>query len=165
MNTMAPDRPPEPKSCRVRLTTGPAGVPEARNLVRAAVRSWEVPVDPDDAVLLTSELVTNAIQREPGQPVVLVITSSCGQLRVDVHDTSHSLPAVTNVSTDAETGRGLLLVAALSADWGCYPTPTGKAVYFTLACQAQPGSHGQPARPVGDPVQRSSGSRAAVASA
>jgi hypothetical protein len=72
MNTMAPDRPPESKSCRVRLTTGPAGVPEARSLVRAAVRSWEVPVDPDDAALLTSELVTNAVQREPGQPVVLV---------------------------------------------------------------------------------------------
>jgi anti-sigma regulatory factor (Ser/Thr protein kinase) len=165
MNTMAPDRPPEPKSCRVRLTMGPAGVPEARSLVRAAVRSWEVSVDPDDAALLTSELVTNAVQREPGQPVVLVITSSGGQLRVDVHDTSHSLPAVTDVSADAETGRGLLLVATLSAEWGCYPTPTGKAVYFTLACQAQPASHGLSAPPAGDPVQRSSGSHAAVASA
>jgi hypothetical protein len=165
MNTMAPDRPPEPKSCRVRLTTGPAAVPEARGLVQAAVRSWEVSVDPDDAVLLTSELVTNAVQREPGQPVVLVISSSGGQLRVDVHDTSHSLPTVTDVSADAETGRGLLLVAALSADWGCYPTPTGKAVYFTLASQAQPASHGPSARPAGDSRWQSSDSHAAIKSA
>ena len=33
----------------------------------------------------------------------------------------------------AETGRGLLLVHPLSDEWGCYRTPAGKAVYFTLA--------------------------------
>ncbi len=181
MNTMAPTRPSEPPSRRVRLTAGPAAVPEARRQVRAAIRSWGVSVDPEDAVLLTSELVTNAIRREPGQAVVLVITLSCDQLRVDVHDTSRSLPRVADVPADAETGRGLLLVAALSASWGCYPTPTGKAVYFTLAFQAQPGSHGPGTRPAGDshvatagrdlcrgspsPLQRSSDSRAAITSA
>jgi hypothetical protein len=36
---------------------------------------------------------------------------------------------------DAETGRGLMLVATLSAEWGYYRTPAGKAVYFTLAFQ------------------------------
>jgi hypothetical protein len=36
---------------------------------------------------------------------------------------------------DAETGRGLVLVASLSSSWGYYRTPTGKAVYFTLAFQ------------------------------
>jgi hypothetical protein len=34
---------------------------------------------------------------------------------------------------DAETGRGLVLVASLSSSWGYYRTATGKAVYFTLA--------------------------------
>jgi anti-sigma regulatory factor (Ser/Thr protein kinase) len=150
MNTMAPARPPEPRSRRVRLRAEPVAVPEARSQVRAAIRSWGVSVDPEDAVLLTSELVTNAIRHEPGQAVTLVITLSCGQLRIDVHDTSHTLPAVADVPADAETGRGLLLVAALSADWGCYPTPTGKAVYFTLACQAPLGSHGPRTRPAGD---------------
>ena len=37
---------------------------------------------------------------------------------------------------DAETGRGLLLVASLSADWGFCRTLAGKAVYFTLTFQA-----------------------------
>ena len=36
---------------------------------------------------------------------------------------------------DAETGRGLMLVATLAAEWGFYRTPAGKAVYFTLAFQ------------------------------
>jgi len=64
---------------------------------------------------------------------MLAIASSRGWLRVDVHDTSRSLPAVAEVPADAETGRGLLLVETLSDEWGFYRTPAGKAVYFTLA--------------------------------
>jgi hypothetical protein len=82
--------------------------------------------------------------------VVLVITRSCGGLRVDVHDTSRCLPRVADVPADAETGRGLVLVAALSAAWGFYRTPAGKAVYFTLACQARPGPRGRRAPPAGE---------------
>lgn len=124
------------RGCRVRLATGPAAPAEARRRVRDAIRSWQVPVDLDAALLLTSELVTNAIRHEAGQGaqvVVLVIASSRGRLRVDVHDTSRSLPAVAEVPADAETGRGLFLVETLSEEWGFYRTPAGKAVYFTLA--------------------------------
>jgi hypothetical protein len=142
MNAMAPSYPPELQSRRVRLATGPAAVPEARSQVRAAIRSWDASVDPDAAALLTSELVTNAIRHETGPAVVLVIAWSCGELRVDVHDTACSLPMVADLPADAETGRGLLLVAALSAEWGCYRTPAGKAVYFTLEDQARPGPRG-----------------------
>ena len=138
MNAMAPTRPTELNGCRVRLTTGPAVVAEARSQVRAAICAWEVPVDLSVAVLLTSELVTNAIRHEPGETVMLVITSACGQLRVDVHDTSWSLPVPLDVPADAETGRGLMLVASMSTDWGFYRTPAGKAVYFMLAFQADP---------------------------
>ena len=90
MIAMAPTYPPEMQSRRVRLEAGPAAVPEARSQVRAAIRSWEASVDPDTAVLLTSELVTNAIRYETGPAVMLVITWSCGELRVDVYDTSCS---------------------------------------------------------------------------
>ena len=145
MTTMAPPRPAERherherhvrRGCRVRLATGPAAPAEARRRVRDAIRSWRVPVDLDAALLLTSELVTNAVRHEAGQgaqAVVLAIACSRGRLRVDVHDTSRSLPAVAEVPADAETGRGLLLVETLSDEWGCYRTPAGKAVYFTLA--------------------------------
>ncbi len=135
MNAMAPTRPSELHGCRVRLTAGPAAAAEARSQVRAAVCAWDVPVDPDVAVLLVSELVTNAIRHEPGETVALAIACSCGELRVDVHDTSRSLPVLVDAPADAETGRGLMLVATLADDWGVYRTPAGKAVYFTLAFQ------------------------------
>jgi anti-sigma regulatory factor (Ser/Thr protein kinase) len=148
MTTMALPRPAdrherrerqERHRCRVRLATGPAAAAEARRRVRDAIRSWRVPVDLDAALLLTSELVTNAVRHEAGhgaQAVVLAIACSRGRLRVDVHDTSRSLPAVAEVPADAETGRGLLLVETLSDEWGFYRTPAGKAVYFTLAFEA-----------------------------
>jgi anti-sigma regulatory factor (Ser/Thr protein kinase) len=137
MNTMAPTRPTELQTCRIRLTTGPTAAADARRQVRAALCSWDVPVDPDVAVLLTSELVTNAIRHEANQAITLAITCSCDQLRVDVHDSSYSFPVVLEAAADAEAGRGLMLVATLSDEWGFYRTPAGKAVYFTLAPQPE----------------------------
>ena len=133
MNAMAPTRPTELTGCRVRLTAGPAAAAEARSQVRAAICAWDIPVDPGVAVLLTSELVTNAIRHEVTGIIMLAITCSCGQLRVDVHDTSRVLPMLVDAPVDAEAGRGLMLVTTLSAEWGFYRTPAGKAVYFTLA--------------------------------
>ena len=137
MNAMAPTRPTDLQSRRVRLTTGPAAAAEARCLVRTAIRSWDVPVDPDTAVLLACELVTNAIRHETGPSITLVVSCSRGRLRVDVHDTARSLPTVADAPVDAETGRGLMLVATLSDEWGIYRTPAGKAVYFALASQPE----------------------------
>ena len=133
MNVMAPTRPTELRGYRVRLTAGPAAAAQARRQVRAAICTWDIPVDPDVAILLTSELVTNAIRHEVTGIVMLAITCSCGQLRVDVHDTSRVLPMRVDAPVDAEAGRGLMLVTTLSAEWGFYRTPAGKAVYFTLA--------------------------------
>lgn len=135
MNAMAPTRPTEMQVCRVRLAAGPAAAAEARRQVEAAICAWDCPVEADIAVLLTSELVTNAIRHQAGAAITLAITSAFGQLRVDVHDTSRSMPVLVDASVDAEAGRGLMLVATLSASWGVYRTPAGKAVYFTLACQ------------------------------
>ena len=135
MNAMAPTLPTELQWFRVPLTTGPAAAAEARRQVRMALCTWDVPVDRSVAALLTSELVTNAITHAAGEAVTLAITCSCSQLRVDVHDTSCSLPVLIDAPAYAETGRGLMLVATLSTDWGFYPTPAGKAVYFTLAFQ------------------------------
>ena len=143
MNTRAPTRPTELHSRRVRLTTGPAAAAEARSQVQAAIRAWDVPIDPSVAILLTSELVTNAIRHEAGDTVTLAITCSCGQLRVDVHDTSCFFPVLADASVDEETGRGLMLVSSLSTDWGYYRTPAGKAVYFTLAFQADHDEDGE----------------------
>jgi anti-sigma regulatory factor (Ser/Thr protein kinase) len=150
MSTIAPIRPTIQRPRRVALTAGPAAPAEARSQIREAICAWEVPVDPSVAVLLTSELVTNAIAHEAGETVMLVITCACGQLRIDVHDTSWwSAPAPVDAPADAEAGRGLMLVGSLSTNWGYYRTPTGKAVYFTLAFQADLGE-GNDRSPQGD---------------
>ena len=155
MTLTRPIRPPEPqspglpspglRSHRIRLAAGTAAVPAARRQVQTAIRTWEVPVDPADVALLTSELVTNAVRHAAGPVVTLVITCSRSQVRVDVHDTSRALPEVADVPADAETGRGLHLVATLSDEWGFYRTPAGKAVYFMLAFQTglAPGAGGR----------------------
>jgi len=137
--------------CRVvRLASRLSAVSAARAEVETAICDWCVPVDPDVAILLTSELVTNAVTHAVAQrggiaarragaaeAVLLVIAADDAGLRVDVHDGSVALPVVTDcpADEDAETGRGLLLVTSLSAEWGFYRTPGGKAVYFTLPAQ------------------------------
>jgi hypothetical protein len=70
--------------------------------------------------------------------VLLVIAADDAGLRVDVHDGSGDLPVVSGyvAEADEETGRGLLLVTSLSAEWGFYRTAGGKAVYFTLEVPA-----------------------------
>lgn len=131
MHTMVPGRAAELQACRVRLDPGPAAVAEARGRVRAAIAAWDAPVDV--AVLLTSELVTNAVRHVAGETVTLSVRCARDRLRVDVHDRSSALPVLTNAPANAEVGRGLVLVASLSAEWGFYRTPMGKVVYFTLA--------------------------------
>jgi anti-sigma regulatory factor (Ser/Thr protein kinase) len=155
MTPMAPTRPNRPTrpaspplpvsqhQCRIPLMADLAAAAEARAVVEDSIRAWRVPVDADVAVLLTSELVTNAVTHATavqGTFVLLTIACDAARLRVDVHDGSADLPVLDTVLLDeapaeAETGRGLLLVTSLSAERGFYRTPAGKAVYFTLELQ------------------------------
>ena len=132
---MASTHPTELHQRRFRLTREPAAAAEARGQVGAVVRAWQVPVDPDIAVLLTSDLVTSAIMHGNGESVMLVVRCSRGYLRIDVYYTSRSLPIGVDERSSTQNRRGLALVAALSAGWGSFRTPAGEAVYFTLAFQ------------------------------
>jgi anti-sigma regulatory factor (Ser/Thr protein kinase) len=132
MNTLTTLRPTVQRPRRIALAAGPAAASEARSQVRAAIGDWDVPVDPEVAVLLTSELVTNAIQHQAGATITLAISCVCDQLRVAVHDTSRRVPVQVDAPADAEAGRGLMLVASLSANWGFNRTGAGKVVFFTL---------------------------------
>jgi hypothetical protein len=123
MNTMVLTRPAERHSCLLRLTAGPAAAAEARRQVRAALADWQAPVDADVAVLLTSDLVTSALQDQPDAALTLVVRCADSQLRIEVHNTERVLPWPADSR------------AALSDDWGRYRTPGGEAAYFTLACR------------------------------
>jgi hypothetical protein len=137
-------RPAELRHRRVRLELGPAAAAYACGHVRTAISAWSVPVNPAVAILLTSDLVINAVTNGAGETITLGIRWSSGQFRVEVHDAS-----VTGNSWEtADAGRGLLLAAAMAADWGHYRTPAGRAVYYVLAPEPQdetsPGSAAAP---------------------
>src|SRR6266481_9268571 len=136
MNAMAPTRPTELQVCRIRLTASPAAAAEARGQVRAVIRAWEIPVDPDIAVLLTSDLVTHAIVHWDSATITLAVRCSRDQLRVDVYDTSLPLPMAVDEQAMTETRPGLALLASLATEWGSFLTFSGKAMYFALAFQA-----------------------------
>ena len=160
MTPMAPTRPNHPtrpaslplplpmsaRQCRIPLLADAAAATAARSVVADAIRTWRVPVDADVAILLTSELITNAVTHgapAAGTFVLLTIACDAAGLRVDVHDGSRDLPVLDTALLDgspaeAETGRGLLLVTTLSDEWGFYRTPAGKAVYFTLELLREP---------------------------
>jgi hypothetical protein len=130
MTTIAPPRPAAIPGLPVRLTASPAAVAEARRQVRAALDLWRAPVDPDIAVLLASDLVTNAIRHQLGGTITLGVRCTPGGLRVDVHG---------SVDVHGAIGPDLILVRTLSDEWGCYPTPAGQAVNYTLAGQRDGG--------------------------
>ena len=131
MNTRALTRPAAPRKLRITLTAEHAAE-AARNEVRAAIRAWDVPVDPSVAVLLTSELVANALRHAAGKAIELVVSCALGQLQVDVYDTSPATALRVDAPAGMATGAGLMLLASLSSSWGYCRTPTGRAGYFTL---------------------------------
>ncbi|MGH3214777.1 MAG: ATP-binding protein [Trebonia sp.] len=132
MNATAPARTAELHQRRVRLARQPVAAGQARGHVRDALRSWQVPVDSDVAILLTSDVVTNAILHGAGPSVTVAIRCSRGQLRVDVYDSARSLPVPAETPDEDGAGPELVLVTRLADDWGVFRTPAGRAVYFTL---------------------------------
>jgi len=131
MNTMVLTRPAERHGCLLRLPATPAAAAAARRRIRAALAAWRPPVDPDIAILLTSDLVTDALWRQVGGTIKLAVACADGQLRVEVHGAAPALP--WPVDSRNAPGPNVVLVAALSDGWGRYRTPEGEAAYFTLA--------------------------------
>ncbi|PWI20332.1 PAS sensor protein [Streptomyces sp. Act143] len=108
----------------------PQAVGQARRFTRRTLRSWNVPADAQDAVLLiVSELVTNALVHTDGR-VRLDLTLVNHRLRVAVADASPRTPVKpTSIGWEATGGRGILLVEAMSAAWGTVPVSGGKQVW------------------------------------
>jgi anti-sigma regulatory factor (Ser/Thr protein kinase) len=118
----------------------------ARVFVRNTMEAWGLG-DTEVARLAVTELVANAWKHACGPPdadVRVVVVHSGPRVRVEVHDPSSILPHVARAGGLDESGRGLLLLTELVEDWGSYPTPDGKAVWFATrhggACEGLEGS-------------------------
>jgi hypothetical protein len=129
--------PAELRHRRVRLEMGPGAAAHACGHVRAAIAAWQVPVNQAVAILLTSDLVINAMTNGAGDTITLGIRWTTVQFRVEVHDAS---APVNDWDTDENADRGLLLAAAMAMDSGHYRTPAGRAVYYVLAPEPQAAS-------------------------
>ncbi|MFD6124623.1 SpoIIE family protein phosphatase, partial [Streptomyces hydrogenans] len=117
-------------------------VAAARAFVRDTLQGWGHPELVDDAVVLTSELVTNAVVHAGTAADVLCLRSE-DSVRVEVADRypEREIPVQsgrTIASPDRENGRGLLLCAALADRWGVDYSPTRKHVWFHLNLPQRP---------------------------
>ncbi|MFF8809566.1 SpoIIE family protein phosphatase [Streptomyces omiyaensis] len=131
-------------TARATATFDPVGrsVAAARAFVRDTLQGWGHPELVDDAVVLTSELVTNAVVHAGTAADVLCLRSE-DSVRVEVADRypEREIPVQsgrTLASPDRENGRGLLLCAALADRWGVDYSPTRKHVWFHLDLPQRP---------------------------
>jgi len=116
------------------LLADPSSPAEARRFIRDICNAADLGPDVcETAALLTSELVTNAV-KYGGSRATLDAAVPGGVLRVAIADENPALPVVgLRPSFEAEGGRGLQLVSALSNRWGVEATADGgKAVWFEL---------------------------------
>jgi anti-sigma regulatory factor (Ser/Thr protein kinase) len=103
-------------------------VPSARLHARHVVREWGLAALAEDVELVVSELVTNGVQASRAMThaaIGLWLASDRVQVVVCVWDASPQPPVRMDAAEDAEHGRGLLLVEALSKQWGWLPGKPG----------------------------------------
>ncbi|KDQ69859.1 SpoIIE family protein phosphatase [Streptomyces halstedii] len=132
-------------TARAAATFDPVGrsVATARAFVRDTLQGWGYTDIVDDAVVLTSELVTNAVVHAGTAADVLCLRTEDG-VRVEVSDhyPEREIPLQSSGldfgSPDREGGRGLLLCAALASRWGVEYTPEHKHVWFQLDLPERP---------------------------
>lgn len=121
------------------LSAGPEIVPAARRFVRDCLAQWRMQSDlANDAAVLVSELVTNALRHGP-PPMFLAVSVRGDRLRISVADSSRAEPRPLAPEANSESGRGLALMEALAADWGIDVQPPGKWVWCELRPR-RPGS-------------------------
>jgi len=100
----------------------PGAVPCARLHARQVLWEWGLSAFSKNAELLVSELVTNAVQASPSAerilPVRLWLSSDGSRLLIQVRDGNRFPPVRTDADEEDESGRGLLIVDALSTKWG-----------------------------------------------
>lgn len=127
--TWAAAAPPVPRT--LTLEAVPTSVPAARQFVLTCLEGTEAAPRADDVALAATELVTNAVLHGR-EPIVVSVQLVDGGVRVEVRDGSALSPAFSMLDPTAVTGRGLLLVSAVSDRWGVDPDGEGKVVWFVV---------------------------------
>jgi anti-sigma regulatory factor (Ser/Thr protein kinase) len=114
------------------LAIDPIGVGRARRLAAAFARHEHVDAVSESLVLVTSELVSNAI-RFADSAVTITLTRHGPSIRVEVADDGGGTPRVGHPGATIAGGRGLLIIDGLASDWGSHRSGAGKVVWAELA--------------------------------
>jgi anti-sigma regulatory factor (Ser/Thr protein kinase) len=120
-----------------------SAVPCARLHTRHVLWEWGLTALCDDAALIVSELVTNAIEASADSParfVTLKLAADATCLSIGVWDDSPQLPEPQPHEIDSDSGRGFEIVTMLSASISIIPDQygPGKIIWAHLRCQASP---------------------------
>jgi anti-sigma regulatory factor (Ser/Thr protein kinase) len=137
MHHVIPTPPMRPSPAAFRLRAEPESAATARRFTRRWLAELRLDATPvaDDALLVITELVANAVQHTISTHILCRLDASGDELHVTVEDGGGTLavPRPRCPADDAERGRGLLLVAALAASWEVIGLePEGRAVRATL---------------------------------
>ncbi len=116
------------------LLPEPASAGAGRRAVSRVLNEWGLSAEVvDDAVLIVSELVTNAVRHAPSRDrLSLDLSLTGGVLHVSLSDSSHQAPRWRTPSGQDEGGRGIGIVDTLSARWGVAERPVGKTLWFEI---------------------------------
>ena len=112
---------PEPRAARA-----------ARTFVRLTCARWDLDSVLEPALLVVSELVTNAVRHARTRLTVGLLLRS-DHLLVEVEDEDSRPLVLHHNDQDAVDGRGLILIDAMARKWGSRPRPLGKVVWAELA--------------------------------
>jgi serine/threonine-protein kinase RsbW len=122
-----------PWNLQMALPTADHAVRQARQATRDALATWRLAYLEETAVLLVSELVTNAVRHARGSDAItLQLQASRTWLRIEVTDADPRWPQPRSPAEFDGSGFGLVLVDALAGKWGVRETATGKAVWAEL---------------------------------
>jgi anti-sigma regulatory factor (Ser/Thr protein kinase) len=123
-----------PTDGEVTLPSLPESAAIARRLAQVVIlRHWQLsPKLTEDAVLLVSELVGNAVRHTGARAFGLRLRRRRGWIRAEVRDPSRGLPCLMPVQETDLGGRGLFLVDKLSDRWGADLLPHGKTTWFEM---------------------------------
>ncbi|GAQ54844.1 ATP-binding protein [Streptomyces acidiscabies] len=96
----------------------PVQVGRMRKITSAHLRHWGLWALREAVTLAVSELVTNTVEHGQGKPAGLRVVTNAQELRVEVTDGNPAPARLREANAEEENGRGLLLIAALSKEWG-----------------------------------------------
>ncbi|MFF3658998.1 ATP-binding protein [Streptomyces olivochromogenes] len=122
--------------CVMPFEAAPAELSLLRQRIRCILDHWGASAVVEETELAVTELATNVIKHVgEGAAATLVLEPRHDRLRVELHDKSYKVPTRSSGHCDAECGRGLHLLSAMSLEWGTLLTATGKAVWCEISLE------------------------------